>query len=1096
MVYRICFLNYFTVVILLFAINQTGFSQDPNYKFRHITEEDGLPSVNIQSILRDSHGFLWIGTQSGLCKYDGNSITVFTEVDNDSTSIPGNYIRDLEEKEDSNLWVATTNGLCLYNKNSNSFKRYRHDPENGKSISSSVAYSIAKEKNGNLWVATNDAGLNYFDVKTEEFTRFKHSEAEENSIVENSLTRLCLDSEGRLWIGTIGGTLDLFIDSTNQFKHILLPDQISKSFNRDQIRDIIEDHSGNIWVGTSGSGLFCIQLKNNGMVINQYLSNSNAPIDISNNYISCLELDKAGNLLVGMENGGLNYIDFKQSRTYHYTSDPFNSQSISHNSVWDLYIDKESNLWMSCFPKGIDVNFNEESNFNHFYNIPNNDKSLGFNTVSCFYEDTRGNMWVGTDGGGLDLFDKKTQTFKHYTTKNSSIPSNVILAIFEDSKGVLWIGSWSGGLSIFDYKKETFKTFTAENSNLSCNNIISIREDKTGLLWAGTFWCEGGMNSFDREKNLWQNYTAANSGLSDNTILCMLEDSYGIVWVGTNRGLSYSEKGTNRFNYFRNSELDNTTLSQGTIITLLETRDSVLWIGTANGLNKYNRETKTFRRYNEKDGLPDRYIAGLEEDKDGNIWISTHKGLSKYEPKTNRFQNFKQCFELQKQYYRCSHYKGPDGTIYFGGTNGFNMFDPKEIKTNNYKPPIYFTNFTIFNKPVSIGSENSPLKKHISEATEVLLNYKQNSFTFEFTAINYSSSNETRFAYMLEGFDKDWIFSGTQRFASYTNIDPGKYTLKVKVPYNSGIENEEGISIEVIITPPFWETWWFRFISILFFIILTYGMFVYRLQMVKNRNKQLSKLVDIRTSELKQKNKLLKKQTEELNEVNATKDKFFSIIAHDLKNPFTTILGFSDLLKTNYDTYAENEKKNMINLISESSENIYQLLENLLKWSRSQRGTIEFCPEQTQLKTIQEKVFALLRQNAVQKNIQLISQLEDESLEIYADPQMLETIIRNLVSNAIKFTKTGGQIKVSAKKINGSVVINVSDTGIGIPPQVINRLFNIDSNYSTVGTNNEKGSGLGLILVKEFVSKHNGQIQVESEPGKGSTFSITMPLQE
>jgi signal transduction histidine kinase/ligand-binding sensor domain-containing protein len=1130
MIYRKHFIIHVIIGILLVVTLQNSSSQNPNYKFRHLTEIDGLPSLNIQCMLRDSKGFMWIGTESGLCKYDGQSITVFTENNYDKTSLVGNYVRALVENDEGNLWIGTTRGLCLYSRDINKFVHYLPEPGNKESINSTLIYSIAKDKNENLWIASNDSGLIYFNVKLQKFQHFMHNKSDNNSIINNSLTKVYLDKRGRLWIGTISGALDLYIDSTKQFKHIFLPDQKRQSFNRDQIRDIIEDYSGNIWVGTSGSGIFRIRVENNDINIEQFLSHSNTAIDISNNYISSFEVDKYGNLLVGSENGGINYIDFRHNKKYHFTSNIFDNQSLSNISVWDLYIDKESNLWVSCYSKGIDVNFSEEFGFKHYYNIANNNQSLGYNTVSCFFEDSKGNMWVGTDGGGLDLFNKKTGTFKHYTTKNSSIPNDAVLNVFEDRHGVLWVGTWSGGLSVFDFATGSFKTFTTENSGISCNNIISIIEDKSGLLWAGTFWCEGGLNSYNREKNLFQNYTVENSRLTDNTIFCLKEDCYGLLWMGTNNGLSCYDKINNRFINFRPNENDSSTISQGTVISILESRDSVLWFGTSNGLNQFIRKTHTFKRYYEMDGLPNSYIAGMEEDDEGNIWISTQNGISKFNTKTNHFTNYNPSFGSQgKQYYRCSHYKGRDGTIYFGGINGFNMFNPKQVKDNKYKPPIYFTNFSIFNKTASIGLNNSPLKKHISAADKVVLTYRQNSFTFEFTAINYISAKETRFAYMLEGFDKNWNYSGTQRSASYTNIDPGKYTFKVKVPYNSGIENEDGISIQVIITPPFRETWWFRLVSLIFIIILLFGFFAYRIRAINDRNRHLSNLVDERTQELKQKNSLLKKQTDELyetnillekrqelieekskeliarteelensntllQEVNATKDKFFSIIAHDIKNPFNNILGFADLLKLRYDDWTDGKRKQMIGLFSESAENVYQLLENLLQWSSSQRGIIEFRPEKIQLEIMIEKILAVLIQNARQKNIELNIQVDEDSQEIYADPQMLDTIIRNLLSNAIKFTNIGGKIKITAQTIDGNINIEIADNGIGMTEENISKLFRIDSNYSTLGTNKEKGTGLGLILVKEFVSKHNGVILVKSEPSKGSTFTVIMPL--
>ncbi|MBN2486126.1 MAG: hypothetical protein JXB34_09150 [Bacteroidales bacterium] len=1114
-----------------------AFSQDPKYKFSHLGESDGLPSPNVQCIYRDSLGFVWFGTESGICKYDGHSLVIYTEDFSDTTRLAGNYIRAIAGASNTNLWIGTTRGLCLYKREMNNFKSYLPEPGNPESISSIAVFSIAREPNGNLWIATNDSGLNYFDVKAQKFKRFFANQPSGNSLSYNTLTRVYLDSNGRLWIGTIQGVVDLYSPQSGKFQKVLLPLSTDRGFNRDQIRDIISDKNGNVWVGTSGSGVFRITISENDTIIDQITQYTDKAISISNNYVSCLEVDKAGNLLVGMENGGLNYIDFKSGKTYRYTADVFNNQSLSHISVWDIHSDYESNLWVSSYSKGVDVSFNEDFGFRHYFNIPNDNTSLGFNTVSCFTEDSKGNLWIGTDGGGLDLFDREKGTFKHYNTQNSSIPSNAVIALAEDSKGTLWVGTWSGGLSYFDYSTEKFSTYTSQNSGLSCNNIISIYEDKSGLIWAGTFWCEGGINTFDREKLLFKNYTIDKFDISDNTIFCAMEDSYGLLWIGTNNGLTYYNRATGKFGYYRTIEDDSSTLSQVTIMNLLETHDSILWVGSANGLNRFNRAKGTFTRYYVEDGLPNNYIAGMEEDGQGNIWIATQDGISKFNPKTNSFTNYKPSVGLQgKQFYRCSHYKSADGTIFFGGTNGFNFFKPDEVKDIKLTPKMFFTNFYIFNQPATIGGEGAPIQKHISVAEKVMLSYRHKSFTFEFTAINLNSPKETHFAYKLEGFDNDWVYVGTQRSATYTNINPGKYTFRVKVPYHSGIENEEGIFIELVIKPPFWQTWWFRVISALFVTFSLLGIYAYRVRAIRTMNIQLSKLVEERTYELQQMNDLLKEQAEELNEtnalleerqqlieenteelmaqkeelmaqkealeqsnatlheVNATKDKFFSIIAHDIKNPFNTILGFTDLLKVKYDDWTDEKRKQMIDIVSESAENIFALLENLLQWSRSQRGIIEFHPEKIALKKLIENVITIICQGASEKNIQIVTRLESEQIEAYADRHMLDTMLRNLISNAIKFTNNGGEIVITAQTKGDSVEISVADNGVGMSKDSIAKLFRIDSSFSSPGTNKEKGTGLGLILVNEFVSQHNGSIHVDSETGKGSTFTIRLPL--
>jgi signal transduction histidine kinase len=685
---------------------------------------------------------------------------------------------------------------------------------------------------------------------------------------------------------------------------------------------------------------------------------------------------------------------------------------------------------------------------------------------------------------------------------------------------------------LFNPETGKFIVYTSENSGLGCNNVISLFNDRSGDFWAGTFWCNGGVNRFDRKTNRFIPFNSANSDLSENTVFSIYQDYYGVLWMGTNAGLNCFNKELQKFNKYLPLEKDSSSLSQETVMSIIESPDSTLWVGTADGLNKFDRKTQKFKRFYELNGLAGNYIEGMEIDKSGHIWIGTNKGISKFNPKTEKFINFNASHGLQgNEFFRCSHYKDREGYMYFGGTNGFNTFNPEEIKEEVRKPRVVLTDFTVFNQQVSIGGKISPLKKYISEADNIVLAYNQNSFTLEFAALNFISPEETRYAYKLEGFDKNWIFSGSRRVATYTNISPGRYTFRVKVPMNSGIANEEGTSILIEIKPPYWQTWWFRLMAILFITFSLFGFFAYRVRTEKEQNRLLSQIVSERTRELQDKNDLLRRQSDKLNEtntlmeerqqrieeqsqellfqknelqeinaqlkeLNATKDKFFSIIAHDIKNPFNSILGFTELLKSQYDKITPEKRKLMIDALASSSNSVYQLLENLLQWSRSQRGILEFKPENIKLKSQIGKILPLLTDTANHKSIEIESHLQDENMLIYADPQMLDTIIRNLVSNAIKFTKNGGRITISAEKTDKKILIKVTDTGIGMSPETIRKIFKIDSSSSTLGTNRETGTGLGLILVKEFVTRHKGKISIESKVDKGSTFTVYFPIPE
>jgi signal transduction histidine kinase len=508
--------------------------------------------------------------------------------------------------------------------------------------------------------------------------------------------------------------------------------------------------------------------------------------------------------------------------------------------------------------------------------------------------------------------------------------------------------------------------------------------------------------------------------------------------------------------------------------------------------------------------------------------------LAKFNPKTKEVIVFDHKDGLQNKILKSWAIKTRDGEMFFGGSDGFNSFYPERIKynQNQNKPPVIITGLKIFNKTVKINEQFNNrilLANNISETRELMLTYKENYFTFEFIALDYTTPEKNNYAYMMEGFDDGWILCGTKREASYTNLDPGEYTFRVKASNNDGIWNEEGTSIKVVILPPWWETWWIRLI--VSFAIISVLAYIYysRVKHFKNQKILLEKLVAKKTSELQEMNTMLVKQAKELNQtnslleerqeqieeqseellaqkealvkmnnelhdLNATKDKFFSIIAHDIKNPFNAILGFTELLEENFKEWTDEMKLEIITLVHKSSKNLFQLLENLLQWSRSQRGIIEFNPEKIDLKDTFHNMVELMKDTAETKNIELGFTLPENGLVVHADRQMLDTIMRNLISNAVKFTNTGGKVHCIAEINDGFVNIKVTDNGVGIRSEIKDKLFKIDSNYTTHGTENELGTGLGLILVKEFVEKHGGKIGVESEVGRGSEFHFTLPL--
>nr|MBP7509992.1 hypothetical protein [Prolixibacteraceae bacterium] len=594
---------------------------------------------------------------------------------------------------------------------------------------------------------------------------------------------------------------------------------------------------------------------------------------------------------------------------------------------------------------------------------------------------------------------------------------------------------------------------------------------------------------------------------------------------------------TGEYRIFKHDPNDSLSIGENTIHSLLKDKSNRIWAGTdKGGLSLFNKQTETFQSYTIEDGLPDNTILGILESNNGDLWISSNNGISKIsisdssESPRLKFRNYSVKDGLQGSVFnRWSYFKSSTGEMYFGGLNGFNVFHPDSVIDNTFIPPVHFTDFLLYNKNVEIGGKDSPLKKHISMTDEIVLHYNQNYFTLKFIALNFIFSENNQYAYYMEGFEKEWNYTREKTEATYTNLEPGQYIFKVKASNNDGIWNEEGISVKITILPPWWKTLWFKILTVLLLAGILLSYYYYRISSIKKINIKLKQLVEERTIEIENQNKVLIKQSNELklsnslleerqkliedqseelmaqknelikintelNDLNATKDKFFSIIAHDIKNPFSVILGFSEILHQNFDDFTDHQKKETAEIIYQSSKSVFELLENLLQWARSQRGLLEFKPEKTDVNKSIRKIISIFKYSAKAKNIKIKTNLSDE-LFLNIDPHSLSTVLRNLLSNAIKFTYSGGEVIISTVKDETNISISVSDNGVGMSKEIIDRLFKINLNHTSSGTNEEKGTGLGLILVKEFVTKQGGEIFVESEPGKGSKFTFTIPLE-
>ncbi len=1098
------------VLILLWFLPIWGQAQNISIRFQHLSVNEGLSQATITAITQDKYGFIWVGTQDGLNRFEGYDFKTFRNNQQDSNSVSSSYILSLLTDSYKNIWVGTQLGLDRYDYLTEQFIKYPIT-KSSQSKSSHESINVITEsvsKPGILWLGTNH-GILEFNTQT-----FTYSEdhyhfldtLEQRQYLINDIYE-SPNEPGILWVGSSDGLFR--VNSINKkIERYLVSDGLSDNY----INCIYEDSYQKLWIGT-GNGLN--EFNRNTEAFTLYKNKTNDSQGLSNGHISAIYEDSRRNLWIGTLGGGLNKYNRDLNNFTKWLSQPGNSTTISGNNISAIFEDQSGIMWFCTEGNGLNkVNPNYQ-NIVYHYHDPNNPNSLVGERIRSVIVDKQNHLWIATTNG-ISIYNPKTKNYSHLVHQDNNpntIASNLIRVIYQDRKGFIWIGSRDGGLDKYDPVKKQFRNYkndVNDKNSLSSNYIRAILEDEDGMIWIGTVF--GGLNSFNPKTELFTHYyhdVNNKNSINDNRIYALFKDSKGILWLGTGSGIAKFNPVSKNFERILNDPSDRNSLSPDLIMGISEDHLGNIWFATyGGGISKLNPESGKYKRYTETEGLANNASYIVIEDKDYNLWISTNLGISKLNPVTEKFTNYDIEDGLQESEFNAgAYYKDAAGYIYFGGVNGLNIFDPSKLTQSEYVPPILITDFQIYNKTVNpLDSLNGKiiLSKSILETDTIILSHQENIFSFSFVSLDYSNPKKNKYTYILENFENKWNDAAKRRFASYTNLSPGEYVFKVKGSSSSGIWNEEAQSVTIIIIPPWWKTKTFYFLSAIAILLIIIILFRTRLYQLKKDKSRLTRRVEERTKEIQQKNKILEqseakllnqkkeiqKSVNELKEANATKDKFFNIIAHDLKNPFNIIQGYADILKTEYDKFTDTERKRMINEIDRSSEITFRLLENLLMWSRSQRGKIKIIKENTDLNDLVRGSINLYQANAKNKKIAVINTI-NSSLMLNCDKFTLNTIIGNLLNNAIKFTPENGEIKISGSETENQIHLSIKDNGVGMTDEIKTNLFKIDEGLTTLGTNNEKGTGLGLILCKEFVEMNNGTITVESKVGKGTTIKLS-----
>ncbi|RQH32893.1 hybrid sensor histidine kinase/response regulator [Okeania hirsuta] len=996
-------------------------------KFKHITSKDGLPEDRVWNIVQDNDGFMWFAMNGGLIRYDGNGMKIFQHDPNNPGSLSSDRTRDLLIDRSGTLWITTWNaGLNQYVPSTESFTHYYHDPDNPQSLSSDALRAIHEDSQGNLWIGTLGGGLNKLNRNTGKFTRYQHDSTNPHSLINNDVFKIYEDSKGVLWIATYGG-LERFDYETEKFTHYQHDPNDPHSLSDNVVRGIYEDSRGNLWVGTQ-NGLNTLDRETQKFTRYQYNPDNINKSDNNTVFTVSAVEDDAGFVWFATWGNGLYRFD-PQTKTFtHYEHNSGDPYSLSHDNTLPLYKDEVGKLWIPT-ERGVSILDLLGKSFIHYRAIPGDDNSLKHNGTNAIYEDRSGIVWIG-GSGGLTRFDRNSGQFTHYEynpNNPNSLNNPTVKSICQDQKRNLWIGTIGGGLNKLNLKTNQFTHYVHDPSNpnsLSNNLIHDVEcESQTGKIWIGTWG--GGLNQFDPETEKFTHYTHDPDNpksLLNNQIRVLNEDREGRLWIGTLIGLDKFDPKTKTFNhyYYRANDkniIGHNLSTAATIQDIYEDQQGQLWVGSSSGLGKYDDRQDKFIQYTaDRHGLPRDSIYGILEENTSNdekgrgLWLShSSKGLTRFNPETGSIQNYDVRDGLQSNafLYSTAQHKTKDGTLWFGGVNGITAFYPEQIQDNPSIPTVFITDFKLENKLVPIG-ENSVLKESILKTKHLTLSYKDRIFSFRFAALNFQSPEKNRYKYKLEGFDRDWNeVSSKDNSATYTNLDPGNYVFRAIASNNDGLWNEQGVSIKITITPPWWETLWFRAaMGILSLGVLLGGVW-WRIYETEKRNRELETQVKKRTAELQDSNQQLVVAKEKAEVANQAKSSFIANMSHELRTPLNAILGFSQIMMRSQ-TLSPEEKENTT-IINKSGNYLLTLINNILDLSKIEAGKMNLNAKTFDFYSLLNELEDLLHITAENKGLTLIFDRQDDVHQyIYTDETKLRQVLINLINNGIKFTSEGG----------------------------------------------------------------------------------------
>ena len=1030
----------FYCLIISLSIHLCGYAILPTqFHFRHYNIENGVSSNNISTLFQDQKGYIWIGTENGLNRFDGNQFTLYQKNNPLYSNFHANSINTICETTDKELWLGTDNGVFIYNQVKDTFTPFVKQTSDKTSITSWITH-IIQDKAGNIWIATHKQGIFLFNTQTDKLTQF---EIPQN---DNIVTRILNDEQNNIWLS---GPYQLckLNKVNNTFETYAIEEKTESIYSM----ALWEDSSNHIWIGTWDKGLW--KLDPRTKQVEKYLTGEKGKGILHIHSI----LEYSPELLFIGSDDGLTIFNPVTHESFLYDNYGDNEKSLSDKFIYPILKDREGGVWIGTYYNGISYLPPYCGQFNG-YSESSDIPYFNSRIISRFCEGENGNIWIASDDSGLSCFNPSTMQFVDFNGRKD-LKKNNLHALCTVGKE-LWIGTYSDGIQVLNTQTGRIKNYNTTDG-LDENSIYSIFKDSQGQIWTGSM---NGICQYDAQK---QRFTPIK--YLEALVIEIAEDAKGNLWIAT------QGKGLFRYSPQKNKEWKKYGLEKGfnslTVNHLCINKDNEIWAATSEGLYLYNplKDIFTYQPLR----LPNECINAILEGEDC-LWLTTAKGLVKYTPTTQETQIFTKSDGLQSEaFIMASALKTRNGEFYIGSINGFNTFYPHQLKLNTQKPNVVLTSLEIFNQKIDTQKDGT-LPEAIDHLKEIHLSYKDNVITLNYAALSYCTPQKNQYAYMLEGFDKGWNYVGSQHSTTYTNLPAGTYTFRVKASNNDNIWNEEGTSIRIIVHPPFYLSLPFKIGYVLLFLLALGLLLRY---VIRRSEKKHAKAID----ELNSKKEI---------EIHEAKINFFTMIAHEIRTPVSLIIG--PLEKIMQSTHIPTNERQELEIIDRNSQRLLYLVNQLLDFRKVEQKEMRMkfgaqCIKEL-MQAVCERFSPTLQQNGVSFSVTY----PDEHFHADVDKEALTKVLSNLLTNANKYTQSRIEVRFQEHPEKQTFSIEVQDNGKGMSEEELTKIFKPFYQASE----NKPGTGIGLSIVKGIVEAHHGQVNVTSQPGHGSSFMITLPQKQ